>query len=47
MLVFIEEQASTNIFLRVMYDSIDTQKMNRYYQRLTIIFDKFEVRLRS
>jgi len=43
MLVFVEEQASTNLFIRMMYGSIDTQQIDRYHQRLTIIFDKFEI----
>lgn len=47
MLVFIEERASTNICLRMMCSSVDTQRIDRYYQRLMFALDKFQVRLES
>ena len=40
---FIEEQVSTNTFFRMMSNAIDVRQINKYHQRLTIIFDKFEV----
>lgn len=42
---FIEEQVSTNVFLRMIGNAIDMRQINKYHQRLTITFDKFEVGL--
>jgi len=43
MRVFVEDQVSTNWFLRAMGNSIDVQQISRYHQRLTVILNKFEI----
>ena len=47
MLVFVEQQVSTNFFLRMMGNAIDMRQINKYHERLAITLDKFEVSLRS
>ena len=47
MYVFVEEQVSTNVFLRMIGNAIDMRQIKRYHERLTITLDKFEVGLRS
>ncbi|KAF8805488.1 hypothetical protein BYT27DRAFT_7192510 [Phlegmacium glaucopus] len=44
MLVYVKEQASANIFLRIIHrKTIDMRVINRYHERLTIIVDKFSI----
>ena len=46
MLAFVEEQVSTNIFIRAICNASYMRRINRYRQQLKIAFDKFNVRLR-
>ena len=46
MRAFVEDQVSTNVVFRLMGNAIDMRQIDKYHQRLTITFEKFEVGLR-